>query len=56
MAHPSRSNPAMCSCSDGPFACITPSTETSVVVVSFMIAVHSLTRRPHIAWKAHPDF
>jgi hypothetical protein len=39
MAHPSRSNPAIRSSFDGPFACITPSTETCVVVVSFMIAV-----------------
>src|SRR5262245_15952675 len=53
MAHPSRSNPALRSSSDGPFACITPSTETCVVVVSFMIEVPHPWRRP--PWAAfHP--
>jgi hypothetical protein len=38
MAHPSRSNPAARSIADKLFPCITPSTETCVVVVSFTIA------------------
>src|SRR5918993_346535 len=39
-AHPPRSNPFLRSSSDAPpFPCITPSTETCVVVVNFMIAV-----------------
>jgi hypothetical protein len=38
LAHPARSNPTS-STFGPPFACITPSTETCVVVVSFMIAV-----------------
>src|SRR5829696_2283084 len=37
LAHPPRSNPPLVS--GPPFPCITPSTETCVVVVSFMIAV-----------------
>src|SRR6478672_12371740 len=36
IAHPPRSNPPRRSSSGPPFPCITPSTETSVVVVSFM--------------------
>src|SRR5829696_63090 len=40
MAHPPRSNPFLRSSSDAPpFPCITPSTVTCVMVVSFMIAV-----------------
>src|SRR5918993_1118712 len=39
-AHPPRSKPFLRSSSDAPpFPCITPSTETCVVVVNFMIAV-----------------
>src|SRR5271169_3418943 len=37
MAHPPRSNPPLRSSSDPPGACITPSTETCIVVVSFML-------------------
>src|SRR5437763_9385297 len=36
MAHPPRSNPPLRSSSGPPRPCITPSTETFVVVVSFM--------------------
>src|SRR5256885_16526243 len=40
MVHPPRSNPFLRSSSDAPPGpCITPSTETCVVVVSFMVAV-----------------
>src|SRR5580704_5030319 len=39
MAHPPRSNPPLRSSSDPPSPCITPSTETFVVIVSFMIVV-----------------
>src|SRR6266540_630989 len=39
MAHPPRSNPPLRSSSGAPSPCITPSTETCVVVVSFMIVV-----------------
>src|SRR5215470_5009625 len=48
MAHPPRSNPLLRSSSEAPpFPCITPSTETCVVVVSFMIAVpFALGRAP----------
>src|SRR5262249_25566910 len=46
IAHPSRSNPAMRSSFDGPFACTTPSTEICVVVVSFMIAAPFALGRP----------
>src|SRR3989442_3691581 len=38
-AHPPRSNTPRRSSSDPPGPCITPSTETCVVVVSFMVAV-----------------
>src|SRR2546425_11089826 len=38
-AHPPRSNTPRWSSSDPPGPCITPSTETCVVVVSFMVAV-----------------
>jgi hypothetical protein len=39
MAHPPRSNPFLRSSSDAPpFPCITPSTVTWVMVVSFMVA------------------
>ena len=37
-AHPPRSNPPLRSSSDPPSPCITPSTETCVRVVSFMVA------------------
>jgi hypothetical protein len=36
LAHPPRSNPPLRFSSGPPFPCITPSTETCVVVVSFM--------------------
>src|SRR5918994_5085474 len=40
MAHPPRSNPPLRSSSDAPpFPCITPSTVTCVMVVSFMVVV-----------------
>src|ERR687893_882872 len=39
MAHSPRSNPPLRSSSGPPSACITPSTETFVLVVSFMVAV-----------------
>src|SRR5260221_12522516 len=39
MAHPPRSNPPLRSSSDPPSSCIPPSTETFVVIVSFMIVV-----------------
>src|SRR6266704_3630982 len=39
LAHPPRSNPGSRSGCRPPFPCITPSTETCVVVVSFMMAV-----------------
>src|SRR5438034_8264532 len=39
LAHPPRSNPPLRFSSRPPFPCTTPSTETCVVVVSFMIAV-----------------
>src|SRR3712207_2775614 len=39
MAHPPRSNPSLRSSSGPPSPCITPSTETFVLVVSFMVAV-----------------
>src|SRR3954452_10429648 len=38
-AHPPRSNPPLRSSSGPPSPCITPSTETFVMVVSFMLAV-----------------
>src|SRR3712207_4328400 len=39
MAHPPRSNPPQRSSSGPPSPCITPSTETFVLIVSFMVAV-----------------
>src|SRR5216683_6736519 len=39
LAHPPRSNPPLRFSSGPPFPCTTPSTETCVMVVSFMIAV-----------------
>jgi hypothetical protein len=39
VVHPPRSNPPLRSSSGEPIPCITPSTETNVVVVSFMVAV-----------------
>src|SRR5215213_2452995 len=42
MAHPPRSNPPLRSSSDPPSPCITPSTETFVLVVSFMVPFLSL--------------
>jgi hypothetical protein len=39
VVHPPRSNPPLRSSSGLPIPCITPSTETNVVVVSFMVAV-----------------
>src|SRR3712207_3252457 len=39
MAHPPRSNPPLRSSSGPPRPCITPSTETFVLVVSFMVTV-----------------
>src|SRR2546430_2686115 len=46
LAHPPRSNPTS-STLGPPFACITPSTETCMVVVSFMIAVPFSLGAPH---------
>src|SRR5215203_3626185 len=47
MAHPPRSNPFLRSSSDAPpFPCITPSTESCVVVVNFMIAVPFCSGHP----------
>src|SRR5579859_3487345 len=56
LAHPPRSNPRLRSstCSP-PFPCITPSTETCVVVVSFMIAVPFSLGLPSWA-AAHPCY
>src|SRR5205814_3134894 len=43
MAHPPRSNPFLRSSADAPpFPCITPSTVTCVMVVSFMVAATGL--------------
>src|SRR5688572_11402910 len=39
VTHPPRSNPPLRSSSGPPSPCITPSTETCVTVVSFMVAV-----------------
>jgi hypothetical protein len=39
LAHPPRSNPPLRFSSGPPFPCTTPSTETCVMVVSFMIVV-----------------
>src|SRR5690242_14308409 len=41
LAHPPRSIPGSSSSFRPPFACITPSTETCVLVVSFMVAAPS---------------
>src|SRR6476659_1150004 len=47
IAHPPRSNPFLRSSSDAPpFPCITPSTVTCVMVVSFIIAVPFPWGRP----------
>src|SRR5919109_479878 len=56
LAHPPRSNPLLRSSSEAPpFPCITPSTETCVVVVSFMITVSFPRGRP--SWAAsHPRY
>src|SRR5215207_3347984 len=52
LAHPPRSNPPLVS--GPPFPCITPSTETCVVVVSFMIAVPSPWGRPPVGGLSPP--
>ena len=53
LAHPPRSNPGSRSGCRPPFPCITPSTETCVVVVSFMTRFPSPWGRP--SWAAsHP--
>src|SRR5215218_4091803 len=56
MAHPPRSNPFLRSSSDAPpFPCMTPSTETCVVVVNFMIAIPFPLGQP--SWAAsHPYY
>src|SRR3981189_838673 len=46
LAHPPRSNPPSRSGCRPPFPCITPSTETCVVVVSFMIVAPFSLRAP----------
>src|SRR5215211_2762027 len=46
VTHPPRSNPPLRSSSGPPSPCITPSTVTIVVVVSFMIAVPFSLGRP----------
>src|SRR5215813_2410393 len=51
-AHPPRSNPPLRFSSGPRFPCTTPSTETCVVVVSFMIAVPFSLGRP--SWAASP--
>src|SRR5712692_1235371 len=60
MAHPPRSNPPLRSSSDPPSPCITPSTETFVVIVSFMIVVpfsFSLVPLGRPSWAAsHPCY
>src|SRR4029450_6359822 len=55
-AHPPRSNPFLRSSSDAPpFPCITPSTVTCVMVVSFKVAVPFSLGRP--SWAAsHPCY
>src|SRR6266542_4010308 len=55
LAHPPRSNPPLRFSSGPPFPCTTPSTETCVVVVSFMIAVPFSLGRPSWA-AAHPFY
>src|SRR6266704_1707720 len=53
LAHPPRSNPPLRFSSVPPFPCTTPSTETCVVFVSFIIAVAFSLGRP--SWAAsHP--
>ena len=55
LAHPPRSNPPLRFSSGPPFPCTTPSTETCVVVVRFMIAVPFCLRGP--SWAAtHPCY
>src|SRR5215212_9667288 len=55
-AHPPRSNPFLRSSSDAPpFPCITPSTVTCVMVVSFMVAVPFSLGRPSCA-ASHPCY
>src|ERR687897_2973739 len=55
-AHPPRSNPPLRSSSGPPRPCITPSTETFVLVVSFMVPFSRVvvrsgrTRRSHRSW------
>src|SRR5215203_2415747 len=60
MAHPPRSNPPLRSSSGPPRPCITPSTETFVVVVSFMVFLSLVvllsdltgrTHRSHRSWR-----
>src|SRR5438876_12019418 len=50
MAHPPRSKPPLRSSSGPPNPCITPSTETLVVVVSFMVAVPSSLSLSLVGW------
>jgi hypothetical protein len=53
-AHPPRSNPFLRSSSDAPpFPCITPSTVTCVMVISFMIAVPFFLGRPRRPTDTH---
>src|SRR5215218_1197781 len=55
VTHPPRSNPPLRSSSGPPSPCITPSTVTIVVVVSFMIAVPFSLGAP--SWAAsHPCY
>src|SRR5437868_10191894 len=49
-AHPPRSNTPRSSSSGPPGPCITPSTETCVVVVSFMVATPSLLSVSLVGW------
>ena len=56
LAHPPRSNPFLRSSSEAPpFPCITPSTVTCVMTVSFMIAVPFSPGRPSRA-ASHPCY
>src|SRR2546429_3821630 len=50
MAHPPRSKPPLRSSSGPPNPCITPSTETLVVVVSFMVGAPSSLSLPWVGW------
>src|ERR1700730_15121205 len=52
LADPPRSHPGSMSGSRPPFPCITPSTETCVVVVSFMIAVPFSLRAPLVGGRS----